>query len=103
MTDEKMRIKSNGDVNVAGTLTASGNIPATGNVYAANFGIGIPFTPNCRLDVQGVANIRGTSPYSVPNNRMASGSLTIGSTDENYGYNTAPCDCSGACSEVICR
>jgi hypothetical protein len=45
------QIKNNGDV------TASGNITATGNVYAANFGIGTPFTPNCRLDVQGVANI----------------------------------------------
>jgi hypothetical protein len=71
-----------------GALTTTGNISTTGNVFAANFGIGIPFTPNCRLDVQGIANIRGTSPSAVPNNRMASGSLTIGSTDENYGINT---------------
>ncbi len=76
------QIKNNGDISCTGSFTA------TGNVYAANFGIGIPFTPNCRLDVQGVANIRGTSPYSVPNSKMTSGSLTIGSTDTDYGYNT---------------
>ena len=64
----------NGNASCTGSFTASGNVTATGNVYAANFGIGIPFTPNCRLGVQGVANIRGTSPNAVPNNRMTPGS-----------------------------
>jgi hypothetical protein len=44
--------------------------------------------PACKLDVQGVSNLRGVSPYSFPNNRMAAGSLTIGSTDLDYGYET---------------
>ena len=51
---------------------------------------GIPCTPNGRLDAQGAANIRGTSPNAVPNNRMASSSLTMGSSDTEHGYNTIP-------------
>jgi len=54
-------------------------------------GVGItnPSTnPLCKLDVQGIANIRGVSPYAVPANYMAAGSLCIGSTDVDYGYNT---------------
>ncbi len=34
------------------------------------------------------ANIRGTSPCSVPNTKMTSGSLTIRSVDVSYGYDT---------------
>ncbi len=53
-------------------------------------GIGITnaLMPLCKLDVQGVSNLIGVSPYSVPNNRMAAGSLCIGSTDTDYGYET---------------
>ena len=54
-------------------------------------GVGItnPSTnPLCKLDVQGIANIRGVSPFAIPNNYMAAGSLCIGSTDVDYGYNT---------------
>ncbi len=54
-------------------------------------GIGITnpsLNPLCRLDVQGIANIKGVSPYAVPNNMMTPGSLCIGSIDTNYGYAT---------------
>ena len=70
LRSEKMRIDSNGFVGIG--------IPS----YSANLPV------NCRLDVQGIANIRAASPYAVPNNKMSSGSLTIGSTDTNYGYDT---------------
>jgi hypothetical protein len=33
-------------------------------------------------------NIRGANPIAVPSNYMSPGSLTRGSTDVNYGYNT---------------
>jgi microcystin-dependent protein len=36
----------------------------------------------------GAVNIHNGSPYSVPNNYMASGSLTIGGTNVNYGGGT---------------
>jgi hypothetical protein len=54
-------------------------------------GIGITnpsLNPLCRLDVQGIANIKGVSPYAVPNNMMTPGSLCIGSIDTDYGYAT---------------
>ncbi len=35
-----------------------------------------------------IANIKGVSPYAVPNNMMTPGSLCIGSIDTDYGYAT---------------
>jgi hypothetical protein len=40
------------------------------------------------LTVAGLSNIHNGSPYAVPNNFMASGSLTIGGTTSNYGGTT---------------
>jgi len=66
---------------------------------SGNVGIGIA-NPTSKLDVNGnikssgnllitgIANIKGVSPYAVPNNNMATGSLCIGSTDVDYGYST---------------
>jgi hypothetical protein len=56
-----------------------GNLKVSGNA-----GIGTA-SPNCKLDVRGVANITNTSPYAVPNNNMQAGSLTIGDILLNYG------------------
>jgi hypothetical protein len=42
-------------------------------------------SPNCQLTVVGVANIHNGSPYAASNNTMASGSLTIGGLNTNYG------------------
>jgi hypothetical protein len=41
--------------------------------------------PNCQFTVVGVANINNGSPYATANNTMASGSLTIGGLNVNYG------------------
>ena len=50
-----------------------------------NIGIGTN-NPSCKLQVyNGVANINNGSPYAVPANFMAAGSLTIGGTTANYG------------------
>lgn len=49
-----------------------------------NVGIGVA-SPNCKLDVGGVANIHNGSPYAITNGFMQSGSLTIGGTNADYG------------------
>jgi hypothetical protein len=67
-----LTLKNNNDVSCTGNVTASGNITATGNVYAANFGIGIPLTPNCRLDVQGAISRAGGTPGWLWNLRPGS-------------------------------
>jgi hypothetical protein len=41
--------------------------------------------PNCQFTVVGVANINNGSSYATANNTMASGSLTIGGLNTNYG------------------
>jgi hypothetical protein len=51
---------------------------------AGNVGLGTT-DPRCRLDVSGAANVWADNRYAVPNNFMAPGSLTIGSTNRNYG------------------
>ena len=51
------------------------------------FGINTGFNvnPRCALEVAGVACIHNGSPHAIPNNRMQSGSLTIGGTNADYG------------------
>lgn len=49
-----------------------------------NVGINV-VSPNCKLDVRGIVNITNTNPYAVPNNKMQSGSLTIGDCSLDYG------------------
>jgi hypothetical protein len=52
----------------------------------SNGRVGINTTsPNCQLTVAGVANIHNGSPYATANNFMASGSLTIGGLNVDYG------------------
>jgi hypothetical protein len=45
-------------------------------------------SPSCTFEVNGIANIKGTTSFAVPNNYMSSGSLTIGDTTQNYGGST---------------
>jgi hypothetical protein len=42
-------------------------------------------SPNCQFTVVGIANINNGSPYATANGTMASGSLTIGGLNVNYG------------------
>ena len=73
--------KLNSATTCISTLNVVGNITASG--------ISV-FTVSCNssLLVNGKANIHGGSPYSVPNNHMQKGSLTIGDILLNYGNNS---------------
>ena len=53
-----------------------------------NIGLGTT-TPGAKLEVIGTAAINDGNGYAVKNNRMAVGSLTIGSTSQNYGGGAA--------------
>ncbi len=55
------------------------SLQANGNV-----GIGTN-EPKAKLEIVGGTAISDGNGYAVPNNRMASGSLTIGSTQQSYG------------------
>jgi hypothetical protein len=73
--------------------TGGGGITIT----ATNGNVGIGVTPNAysKLSVQGRANIHAGTPYAVPNNLMAAGSLTIGDTTISYGGGNATAWASG--------
>ncbi len=51
-------------------------------INASDIGMG------ANLKVFGTANIYTASPYAVPNNYMAYGSLTLGGTQADYGVAT---------------
>jgi len=53
--------------------------------HVGNVGIGQNPNANAKLDVQGRVNFHNGNPVAVPSNYMASGSLTIGGTNANYG------------------
>ena len=50
------------------------------------FQIGVERSNQLSINPNGAVNIVGGTPYAVPNNYMAAGSLTIGATDKNYGF-----------------
>ena len=56
-------VRNSGNVNIAGALTVGGDLKATNSI----------------------GQISGVSSYAIPNNRMATGSLTIGDTSKNFG------------------
>ena len=45
-------------------------------------------SPNCQLEVNGLVCINNGLPWAVVNSKMQSGSLTIGGTNADYGWNT---------------
>lgn len=69
----------NGNLTVEGDIMLNGTLSGTGNV-----GIGTP-SPGARLEVNGGAVISNGNGYAAKSNFMASGSLTIGGLNVNYG------------------
>lgn len=67
---------------------AGGNWWEIANRSDGYFQIGAQRSNQLSIHPNGAVNVCGGSPYAVPNGRMASGSLTIGSTDRNYGGGT---------------
>jgi hypothetical protein len=91
-SDVLIRIDSGGDPlpgTNAGTITYNINGSDRHIMTGSRFGINTTFS-NLKgaLDVIGVANIHNGSRFAVFSNFMASGSLTIGGTNENYGTAT---------------
>ena len=70
--------------NSGGQTSASANSPRMILNSSGNLGIGTT-NPLCKLQVNGIVNITNTSPYATANNKMQSGSLTIGDQLLNYG------------------
>jgi len=59
-------------------------------------------TPNCTLDVIGAVNLRGTTPYAIPNGyNNTNGCLTIGDTNTNYGGVSGFPVTGGLCMECL--
>jgi hypothetical protein len=65
-------------------IQSHGNKPLAINPVGSNVGIGTT-DPKAKLRVVGTAMIDDGSGFAAANNHMASGSLTIGSTNSNYG------------------
>jgi hypothetical protein len=61
-------------LNVSGTTTLSNSVA-----------VNTTSIPICALEVGGVTCIHNGSPYAVANNKMQSGSLTIGGINAIYG------------------
>jgi hypothetical protein len=75
---EQAKVNRNGDT-LKGPLTIQAALNVSGNV-----GIGTT-DPKAKLTVVGTVMISDGSGYAPANNYMASGSLTIGSVNSNYG------------------
>jgi hypothetical protein len=81
--------------NMTGGLTTTGNIICNGQLGIGTTSFtyklyvnGVSYLDG-NLKCAGIANIHNNSPYAVVNNFMASGSLTIGGTNANYGTATS--------------
>jgi hypothetical protein len=93
-SDVLIRIDPGGDPTPganAGTITFNMNGSDKHIINGSSFGINT-ISPGAyalnvvgNVTVNGSANIHNGSPFSVPNNYMQSGSLTIGGTNANYG------------------
>ncbi|MEI6312366.1 MAG: hypothetical protein WCP57_08915 [Bacteroidota bacterium] len=78
-------LRGNGSEFVASTIQA-GDIPAGSGNYIQNQ---IAADQTAGFRINGKANVNNGSPFAVPNNYMAAGSLTIGGITANYGGGSA--------------
>jgi hypothetical protein len=83
MTNERLRINSSGDTIISGNVAIGYSTPFSYRLYVN----GVSYLDG-NLKCAGIGNIHNNSPYAVPNNYMAAGSLTIGGTSANYGTAT---------------
>jgi hypothetical protein len=83
MTNERLLIKSSGDTIISGNVAIGYSTPFSYRLYVN----GLSYLDG-NLKCAGIGHIHDNSPYSVPNNYMAAGSLIIGRTSANYGTAT---------------
>jgi hypothetical protein len=77
-------------IDTANVVTIPTTSLAIGNTTAYSYKLyvnGVSYFDG-NLKCPGIGNIHNNSPYAVPNNHMAAGSLTFGSTSANYGAAT---------------
>ncbi|MEZ4959362.1 MAG: tail fiber domain-containing protein [Saprospiraceae bacterium] len=87
-TTPASKLDVEGGISVGATYSGTTAAPANGAIIEGNVGIGVS-APGSKLEVNGRSNIHDGHPYACPTGYMATGSLTIGDTNKDFGGGTS--------------